>query len=461
MSTALKAVNGLVIVAVLVKLLSGLTQIVLGWYLAPEEFALYAAAVSAQIVVAGLRDAGVGRILVQRGNYDELAGWCAWGVIILNVLAIGVVYACVPVFAGLYGEANLLSVVMPVVICLPLQSFSSIYQANLRLREKFGTLGRIELVTSVFQYLFSILLVLLGAGVYGLVYGAAVGLIVQFLVLNVASGGIRFPGRFTVGPIVGIITDCRWLIVGGFLTAFALRGDYFVLGLMDDKRLLGIYYFGFQMAFTISLFFGSALQTVFLARFSKSIREGASVRAELRGALGNVAIKTGLLAFFSSVFAPEAIEAVWGDKWSAAVPIFCAVALTTPLKMCLALMGVLVESAGMWGRRALMLAVDAGITMFASSFVLFDPNIKMLVIAVVASRVLGAGIQLYLVQRWLAIPILQIANKALAVQILFFAGWAATLFFPHSLVLIGKIVFVVILLLVLYRYGLFRADSAK
>ena len=59
------------------KLASLGAQLVLGWVLSAEDFALYAIAISWSTIVLALRNAGTQRFLIQKGSsYDEFASIC-------------------------------------------------------------------------------------------------------------------------------------------------------------------------------------------------------------------------------------------------------------------------------------------------------------------------------------------------------------------------------------------------
>jgi O-antigen/teichoic acid export membrane protein len=59
------------------KLASLGAQLVLGWVLSTEDFALYAIAISWSTIVLALRNAGTQRFLIQKGSsYDEFASIC-------------------------------------------------------------------------------------------------------------------------------------------------------------------------------------------------------------------------------------------------------------------------------------------------------------------------------------------------------------------------------------------------
>ena len=410
--------NLIAISALLTKFGSALTQLVLGWFLVPEEFALFAAAVSAQLIIAGLRDAGVSRFLVQRGIYSGLAYKTAIFVLLINAAALLILFASIPFFQEIYAQPDLHKVIVPIALCIPIQSIATIFKSKLRIEMQFGKIARLEVISSFLQYSSTITGAFLGMGVYSLVLGTVMASSGQFLLGKIYAGGLgerREP--FSRSDFQALWKGCKWIILSSFLLAIGARGDYFVLGLLEDKALVGYYFFGFQMAFAVEVLFSSSLQMVFLPSLSRIVRNGEDDRKALRDGQSELGIKAGVISFFAALVAPEMIHVLWQGKWDHSSWIFISVMLTTPFFMTAALAGVYLEAHGLWKSRAWSMCQQAIVTIGAAALALLYPKMWALVTSVVLGRILVTIWQLFYIRKRLKKPVFSSISGSLVWQL--------------------------------------------
>lgn len=394
-----RSLNLMTVAAVLSKIGSGITQIFVGWYLVPEEFALFAAAMSAQLVAAGMRDAGVGRYLVQKGEYTTYAPTAAVFALVVNAIGIALIFCAIPAFSSLYNQPQLLSVVGPIALCVPFQAFATIYRSKLRIDMRFDKVAKIEVSAAFVQYACTIFAASMSFGVYSLVLGAIAGTLAQFIIGRSFAGKLMQGGPISLHSLAEMWRSCRWIIVSAFLLVLSLRGDYLVLGAINDKSLVGEYYFGFQVAFSLAVILVVPLQSVYLPKLSQILRQGEDGVSALQQAADKLAFKSAAASFAAALVAPEAFNLLWAGKWDGAVGVFMAVMLTTPVFVMGYLSGVFLEAHGKWRNCAWLMAMQAGIIVGAAIISLIQPRMWFIVAWMVAGRVAIAILQLVYVHR--------------------------------------------------------------
>src|ERR1043166_4130304 len=89
------------------KLASLGAQLVLGWALSAEDFALYAIAISWSTIVLALRNAGTHRFLIQKGSsYDEFASICFKIAMLFNGVGFVLLALAAPTLSHLYESKS-------------------------------------------------------------------------------------------------------------------------------------------------------------------------------------------------------------------------------------------------------------------------------------------------------------------------------------------------------------------
>jgi len=128
------------------KLASLVAQLVLGWVLSSEDFALYAIAISWSTIVLALRNAGTQRFLIQKGSsYDEFASICFKIALLFNGIGFVLLAFAAPGLSHLYESKSLNGIIWIIALSLPLNTANLIFQAKLSSELKFGKLTRINI----------------------------------------------------------------------------------------------------------------------------------------------------------------------------------------------------------------------------------------------------------------------------------------------------------------------------
>ena len=321
------------------------STLILARFLTPEEFGVFTIGLVVVYVADTLRDFGVATFIVQEKDLTPSVVRTAYGI----SLALGAASAAVIVLASVPlarfyhspGVRDVLLVLSPMFLMTP---FSSVVAAMLRRDMKFGTLLRINGITSLANNGIAIVLAVCGFGFMSLAWsriaGAAVNYIVSHMVKpsemshfpsfrewrKVASFGVIMTGATVVGDLGARAPD---LLIGRFLgiTSVGLFGRGVTLIRLFDASVT------------------NTITPVAVSSFAMHHRSGQ--RFGDRFLIG-VSMTTAIawpFFMFVALMAYPTTRILFGPQWDASVPItrlLCiaaAITSATNLNM-LALQGV-------------------------------------------------------------------------------------------------------------------------
>jgi O-antigen/teichoic acid export membrane protein len=353
--------------AVLAKALAAAAQVALGWLLAPDDFAVYALAISLGVLVVVLRNGGTLRVLIQQGTrLAELARPVARIALGFNLIAASGLLAVAPAAADFYDEPRLVPLVALVALSLPLSGYAGVHHARLSIALRFQVAAKVDLASVAFKQVLTVGLALAGAGVYSFVLPLVAGSLFDWLLLRAVAGELPRSRRRTVEVFREIFPAARWSMVSLPATTLYMQGDYLVVGRLQPS-VLGAYFFGFQLTASLAQVIAQAVMRVMLPALVRL--EGSPERQ----AAGYIQAVQYLLFFSATAGAGFALVAeplvhlVWAGKWNDAVPAAQMFALALPFLLLNPLAVSTLEARGRWRALSWLLWLHAGSTLLAAA----------------------------------------------------------------------------------------------
>ncbi|MCS6264020.1 MAG: oligosaccharide flippase family protein [Nitrospira sp.] len=338
-----------------------IAQLILGWLLAKEDFALYAIAISWSTIVMALRNGGTQRLLIQKGTqYSDLAVMYLKFALLFNVVGFAILMAAAPILSGLYDSHSLRVMVWILGLSLPLSTAAMIFQAKLSADLEFAKVSRLIILSSLARHGSMVVFAWLGLGPLSFVLPLCVVALVE-----TALGWYwarRWPPNrpLTWPSICGIFQDSRWVMLTALASALTINGDYLAISLLQSKELLGVYFFGYQLSLALVALVTSSLDTVMMPTFS-SLGHETSRQTDLfvRGTR-LLAVVSTFACFGLALAAPAAIHGLWGGKWDEAIPVVQILSLAMPVRLMIPLCRAMLEARGQW-RLVSVLSISDGI----------------------------------------------------------------------------------------------------
>jgi len=341
------------------KLASLGAQLVLGWVLSTEDFALYAIAISWSTIVLALRNAGTQRFLIQKGSsYDEFASICFKIALLFNGIGFVLLALAAPALSQLYESNSLNVIIWIIALSLPLNTASLIFQAKLSSELNFGKLTRINIWSALLRHGSMAAFALMGFGPISFV-----------LPLIVIAGFETVAGWYMVGAwppnrrltwqaMRGVLQASRWVMLTSLAGILVMNGDYLAISLLQTKETLGIYYFGFQLSFSLAALFTNGVEAVMMPAFSRLHNDQERQKVAFFKAARVLMLGATLACFALVLAANPLIHGLWGGKWDSAIQVVQLLALSLPIKLVMPLCRTLMEGRGEWRLVSTLLLAD-------------------------------------------------------------------------------------------------------
>jgi len=301
--------------------------IVLARILAPEQFGVFAIALTVQGVLMTLADLGLSADLIRAENPERIAPTIATlGLVSGGLLAAGTAATSAPLAAAL-GSADAAPVIAVLSITLLLAGASVVPYGMLQRRFQQRELFLVAVVDFVVSTAVTAVLVLAGAGVMGLAIGRvaaqAAGSAMLFALARVRP---RFGiDRAHVGPVLAFGLP----IAGANLLSWMLLNvDNVVIARTVGALGLGFYVLAFNVSGWPMSALSQVVRSVGMPYFSRdgSGRAFAAIIALVCAA----ALPVGALL---AVLAAPLIQVVYGEKWMPAAPVLAALGVYGGLRV--------------------------------------------------------------------------------------------------------------------------------
>ncbi|MCI1278805.1 MAG: oligosaccharide flippase family protein [Nitrospira sp.] len=341
-------------------------QLVLGWVLSKEDFALYAIAIAWSTMVLALRNGGTQRLLIQQGEkYEDYATVFFKIAVLFNGLGFLVLILAAPVLSSLYESPALSLLLWIIALSLPLSTASMVFQAKLSSELNFRHLTQLNISSAVLRHGSMAAFALMGLG--------PISFVLPLLVIAIFEtvGGWYLVGKWppnrplTWSKMRGVLIDTRWIMLTTLAGILTMNGDYLAVSLLQSKETLGVYYFGFQLTFSIAVLFNNGVEGVMMPTFSRLDNDQERQKVAFLKAVRVLMLGSTLACFALFLGASSLVHGLWAGKWDSAIPVVQLLALSLPVKMVMPLCRSLMEGRGEWRIVSTLLLADGFGTVIA------------------------------------------------------------------------------------------------
>jgi O-antigen/teichoic acid export membrane protein len=302
-------------------------NIIMARLLMPEDFGVVAIVTSITAFFSLFNDLGLPMATVQRHeiNHEQvsLLFWIntLWGCALAALVA-----ATAPLFAKLYGDPRLTSIIAVLAISFLFIGLGSQHRALLKRQMRFTRLAVIELLAILPGMVVALMLAWLGFRYWALVYMRLATIIFSTLGVMLACGWRPGRPRRT--------TQMRPLLIfGTHLTGFSVMAyltrnvDNLLIGWYNGARALGLYSKAYQMLLVPAQQFSTPLAGVVVPTLSRLQLDPQRYNTYYhRSILLSAAFGMPLIAFLF-VSADWVVPLLLGSQWVESVPFFRALAL--------------------------------------------------------------------------------------------------------------------------------------
>lgn len=304
-------------------LLQIVSMVLLARLLTPAEFGSATAAALVVGLTQLVSQLGVGPALVQRRTLTDAEVSAAFAFsVVLSLLLAGLLHLMTPVFNVLVGLPPDSTLLRLLTLALVLAGVSAVPLGLLQRRLQFRSMAVVDVIAFGPATIgVSVLLAVQGHGAVSIVWGQiAAALVTAVGYLWLARPSVRPAGPVaiwrSIRGLVGFGSGYSLSQVGNW---FALNSDNLIVANMLGPSPLGIYHRAYGLLSQPANVIGSAVDKVLFPAMSKVRDDGARLQYAYVRAASLVALVTVPASVLMFVLAPEVVQLVLGEGWSAVV----------------------------------------------------------------------------------------------------------------------------------------------
>lgn len=343
------------------RLISLISLAVLARLLAPRDFGLLAFALVYITYVETIGDLGSSLALIYwPDRRDDAAQITFWINLASGLGWFALTMLLAPFIAGFFNSPDGAGIVRLLAWSFPIKFLGNTHDALAQKDLRFGARMIPELGLGIFKAAVSIALAAAGFGGWSLAWGQLAGLAGWTLMLWIAvpwRPSLRFPADL-LGPM---LRYGRGMITVNVLAAVVHHVDLAIVGRMLGATVLGIYQMGSRIPdMTLSVIIWGAAKVLFPA-FAAVHAAGESLKAAYLQAVRYISLLTIPAAAMLVVTAEPMVLALFGPKWTAAIPILQAMAVYSGLRAIGSPAGDILKASGRSGLLAWLAVVKAAL----------------------------------------------------------------------------------------------------
>ncbi|MEL7239379.1 MAG: oligosaccharide flippase family protein, partial [Planctomycetota bacterium] len=308
------------------RVLSFVSQFLLGWLLLEDDYRIYAFVAPLAGVSVSLVNGGLDRLLIQRSRKFHVLAFQSFKVATGCNIGLGVGMAVLAMLlAWKHDSATVGWLALLLAMSVSFSSFPTLYMTKLQAELRFGPYSTLLLASTTCSHLMSIVLAAVGAGPYAFIVPLVVMNFANVFLFRYAAGPLPSKGRLTWRRAKVMLWQCRWILATAFAAILIYQGDYLVIGWFDEPWV-GTYFFGYKLSTAFTAIVSFAIAKVTLAGFAKIAKEPERFKAAVVRAAGLIALTTTPVAIALALIVPAAVHFAWQGKWDAS--IFVAALMT-------------------------------------------------------------------------------------------------------------------------------------
>jgi PST family polysaccharide transporter len=379
-------------------LLSFATLIVFARYLSPAEFGLFSMVlaiveIGSMLTTSFFHDALIQRKEVDERHYDS-AFWVSVGA---SVLFVVLCWASADAFTRLSGASEGGRVLVLTALAVPAATLSATAMARLRREFNLRPLAMRSLIGRLFGGVVGIALVILGAGIWGMVAQQVLVPLAGSLMLW-ATLRMRYRLRVDRTRLMELARFGLPATLSLFLTYAVKRLFVILAGIYIGTEAAGHFNLGFRVVEVLWSLCWNAIVQVALPLLSRRQGDAEQVRRAFTAAGELTSLGVFLIFGLIAVLAREIVAILFGPAWTAAAPYVGAMALVVLLQGPRLLITSQLTAAGRPGLNAAPGVLE--IAFVVAAFPLLQPDSLALAVLLWAMRELaGTALASALLQR--------------------------------------------------------------
>ena len=300
--------------------------------LAPEDYGLMAMANVFFGLFMLVSNLGFGSAAIQAQELSREQLQRVFGVVlVLNTLAAAVIVAVAPLVAAYFSEPRLIPLIRVLSLNFLLIAVYLLPQAGLVREMDFGTKARVDFGATIGSAMVTLLLALLGFGVWALVLGLMALYTLKAILYNVVRWDPLIPD-FSFRSVAGLARFGMLTTLSTILFFAYGQADVIIGGRFLGTEAIGLYAVALQLASIPMEKVLPVITQVSFAAFSRIQDDRARVTRNLLRSIRLVSLLCFPAFLGLASVAPDFVPIVLGERWIELVLPFQIICLVLPLK---------------------------------------------------------------------------------------------------------------------------------
>ncbi len=316
------------------KLISLVAQVVLAYLLMPADWGVVGLVYTVVAFVNIFQQAGQQEMIIQwESRAHRRINAAFWMSMAFGLLTGLLTVAAAPLAAAVYGNRQMVGLLLVLALAAPFSTVSSVPLALLQSRLRFRMVALIGAGQAFAMSLLSILFAFLGAGVYSFILPWPIVAVVRLAVLwAVARPPIRLNPQFRRWRTM--LADSSRLLTANGCRTILFFGDYLILGLFHAKEAVGIYYFAYNFAWQMWMLLAINLDGVLFPSLSKLNDQPNRQYQGFITAIRLLALVGVPACFLQAALADPVLRLLFdAHKWAPAIPVLQVLSLGMALRL--------------------------------------------------------------------------------------------------------------------------------
>lgn len=306
---------------VLSKGLIFISTMILARILVPEDFGLLSMGLVAINYLDMLNELGVGPALIyQQGDLQKKSNVAFSMSLTVNVVLTLLAFLCAPLIASFFREPRVVPIIQALSLTFALSSIGSIHATRLKKELNFKKIFIPEIGKTIAKGGTSIVLALLGYGVWSLVIGQIAGILISnILYWAVVPWRPKFD--FDWHQMKVLLGYGSQIILVDILGMIQQNIDYLIIGRRMESTQLGYYTMAFRIPELIIINICHVVSRALFPAFSKLQNDLSALREGFLVTLRYVSLLTVPLGVGLYLLSSEFITLFFSEKWVTSIPV--------------------------------------------------------------------------------------------------------------------------------------------
>lgn len=296
-------------------------QIITGFALLDTEFGVFAMAIGVTTVAGLLRGGEIQNYLVSLppARRRLRTGSAFWLAEIFTLAGVIPTLLLAPTIGAWLEQPDVVPLLWILSASMLLAPVRFVLYARLNAELRFGTVAKSTLVNTLVQYPMIIILALTLGNALALCIPVLIGVVIELIYLLIKVRPVRSDFLPSWRLMPGVLYRIRWLLAVAAMTSLWTSGDYLVAEFFVPASIMGVYYFGYQLAVQPGRLFMVTVTNIIIPVVRRVGNDAARLRSVTKRLIGTggFAIASVNIAMMAGIAPLEML--IWKGKWGDSV----------------------------------------------------------------------------------------------------------------------------------------------